>query len=245
MLRISFLLVSFLILTSCTTTRVQDLKLASKLNADLGLAYLMKGQYETSIAKLKKAMWQNPDNGKAYLYAAELYRRINEDERANNYFLQAVSVTPDDSAVTNNYGAFLCADKKYKEAFEYFDMALENPTYVDRSKVFENIGVCSEEQGNIKIARENYIKAISLDYNASTSLIAVALLDFDSQNLNSAAKYLGFYNRAGRDTPQSLWLGILIAKKQSNFQKERSLSWSLSEKFPKSKEATLLKNLKK
>ncbi len=244
MLQTGFLLCCLLILTSCSSTRVQDLDRASRLNAELGLAYLMKGQNDQALKKLEKAIRQNPDNGKAYLYMAELYRRIKENERANSYFLQALEVSPDDSAINNNYGAFLCANKKYTEAFKYFNEALKNPVYVDRSKVFENIGVCSEEQGNIKVARENYIKAISLNPNLSTSLLAVAQLDFDAQNLESAVKYLRYYNRVGHDTPQSLWLGILIAKKQNDTKTLRSLSWSLTKKFPKSKEAQLLKKLK-
>lgn len=244
MLRISFLLGCILILTSCTTARVQNLERASKLNAQLGLAYLMKARYDQSLSKLKKAIKQDPDNGKAYLYVAELYRRIDEKERADNYFQQALDVAPGDSSISNNYGAFLCADKKYKKAFKYFDKALENPVYADRSKVFENIGVCSEDQGNIKIARDNYIKAIKINPKLTTSLLAVALLDFDLGNIESAAKYLKYYNRVGRDTPPSLWLGVLIAKKQNKTKVRRNLMWSLSNKFPQSKEAKLLKKLK-
>ncbi len=244
MLRISFLLSVILILASCTTTRVQNLEQASKLNAQLGLAYLMKGWNEQALSKLKKAVKQNPDNGKAYLYIAELYRRIDERERADRYFQKALDVAPDDSSISNNYGAFLCTDKKYKEAFKYFDKALGNPVYADRSKVFENIGVCAEEQGNIKIARDNYIQAIKINPNLATSLLSVALLDFDAGNIGSAAKYLKFYNRVGHDSAASLWLGVLIAKKQGEVRALRNLSWSLANKFPQSKEAKLLKRLK-
>ncbi len=245
MLRISFLLGCVLILTSCTITRVQNLDRASKINADLGLAYLLKGRNEQALEKFKKAMKQNPDNAKAYLYTAELYRRLEERERADRYFQQAIDVAPNDSSVSNNYGAFLCADKKYKEAFKYFDKALENPVYADRSKVFENIGICSEDQGNIKVARNNYVKAIKINPKLTTSLLAVALLDFDLGNIESAARYLKFYNRVGRDTPPSLWLGVLIAKKQNKIKAQRNLMWSLTNKFPKSKEAKLLEKLKK
>jgi len=245
MLRLTFLWACFLLLTSCTTTRVQDLDRASTLNANLGLAYIMKGNYDQALKKLKKSIRQNSDNGTAYLYVAELYRRIDEKERAESYFKQALDVAPDDAAINNNYGAFLCADKKYDEALKYFDVALQNPVYADRSKVFENIGVCSESQGNIKVARKNYIKAININRNLATSLLAVALLDFDSQQLESAAKYLRNYDRVARNTSQSLWLGILIAKKQHNTRTLRSLSWSLSRKFPQSKEAKLLKRLER
>ncbi len=244
MFRISFLLICILTLTSCTTSRVQDLNRASKLNAELGLAYLMKGRYDLALKKLRKSIKQNSDNSKAYLYTAELYRRLEQRESANSFYQQALDVAHDDASINNNYGAFLCADKKYKEAFKYFNIALKNPVYPERSKVFENIGVCSQNQGNIKIARENFVKAFNLNRRLTTSLLALAQIDFDAQRLDSAAKYLGFYNRVGRDTAQSLWLGILIAKKQHDIKRQRSLAWLLSKRFPKSREAKILKKMK-
>ena len=243
MLRLSLLFSCIFLITSCTSVVVKNSVKASKLNADLGLAYLMKGRHDQALLKLNKAIQLDSNNAKAYLYTAELYRRIDEKERADEYFKKAIAIDPDDSSINNNYGAFLCANKKYNEAFKYFDFALKNPVYVDRSKVFENIGICSEDQGNIKIARQNYVSAIQLRPSSKKSLLSVAQIDFDSQNIQSAAKYLRFYNKIAKDTPQSLWLGILIAKKQQDRKTLASLSWSLERKFPKSKETKLLKRL--
>lgn len=244
MLRMGFIFIVVLTLASCTATRIKNSDKASRLNAELGLAYVMKGRYEQALVKLNKAISLNPDNAKAYLYIAELYRRLNEKERAEDYFKRALEVSPEDSSINNNYGAFLCADKRYDEAFKYLKIALLNPVYSDRGEVYENMGICSEDQGNIKIARENYIRAISLKPNLQTSLLAVAQLDFDAQNVKSADKYLKYYARVAKQTPQSLWLGILIANKMKNKKTVESLSWSLKRKFPKSKEAKLLKRLR-
>jgi len=244
MLRISFFLICVLIISGCTTARVQNKERASKLNAELGLAYLMKGNNEQALLKLNKAIKLNPDNEKAYLYVAELYRRLDETERADDYFNQALDANASDSAVNNNYGAFLCANKKYDEAFKHFKVALENPVYPERSNVFENIGICSEVQGNIKVARENYIKAIKANPNSGKSLLSVAQLDFDSENIKSASKYFGYYKRVAKHTAESLWLGILIANKKQDAKTKASLSWSLERKFPKSKETKLLKKLR-
>lgn len=244
MLRISFLLVSILSVVSCSSVRVIDSERASKLNADLGVAYMMKGSYEQSLAKFKKAIRLNPDNGRAYLYTAELYRRLNEDARAIEYYEQAIDVAPEDAAINNNYGAYLCGKKKYDEAFRYLKLALLNPVYPDRAEVYENIGVCYEAQGNIKMARENFIKAISLKPYLSNSLLAVAKLDFDDNKIISAKKYITYFNKAAKDTSESIWLNILIARKIGNRKTVESFSWSLANKFPKSKEAKLLKRLR-
>lgn len=244
MLRLSIIFICILSVTSCTSTRVKNSKKASQLNAELGLAYVIKGRYEQALAKLNKAIKLNPDNAKAYLYIAELYRRLKENERADDYFKRALEVDAEDSSINNNYGAFLCANKKYDEAFKYLKIALLNPVYPDRGEVYENIGVCAEDKGNIKVARENYIQAISLKPNLGTSLLAVAQLDFDAQNIKSAGKYLGYYNRVAKKTSQSLWLGILIANKKKDKKTIESLSWSLNRKFPNAKETKMLKRLR-
>ena len=244
MLRISFLFFCVLSVTSCTTTRIQNPEKASKLNAELGLAYILQGRNEQGLAKLNKAIKINPDNAKAYSYIAELYRRLNENERAEDYFKRALDIDSKDPSINNNYGAFLCANKKYDDAFKYLKIALLNPVYTDRGKVYENIGVCAEDKGNLKIARENYIQAINLQPNLGNSLLSVAQLDFDAQNIKSAEKFLNYYTRVAKHTPQSLWLGILIASKKKNKNTVESLSWSLERKFPMSKEAKLLKKLR-
>lgn len=244
MLRVSLLVISLFVLVGCTTVKVKNAEKASRINADLGLAYLMKGRYEQALDKLNKAIRLDPDNARAYLYTAELYRRIDQKERADKFYKRALGVDPDDSSISNNYGAFLCENKKYDKAFDYFQKALKNPVYKDRAKVYENIGICSEDQGNIKIARENYIQAIQLKPGLKTSLLAVAQLDFDSQRLDSSAKYLRYYNSVSKPSAQSLWLGILIGKKRGDKKTVASLSWSLERKFPHSKEAQLLKRLK-
>lgn len=244
MLRISFIFICVLSLVSCTSTRIQNSEKASQLNAELGLAYVVQGRYEQGLAKLNKAISLNPDNAKAYLYIAELYRRLKENERADDYFKRALDVDPDDSSINNNYGAFLCANKKYDAAFKYLKLALLNPVYPDRGEVYENMGICAEAQGNVKVARENYIQAISLKPNLGTSLLAVAQLDFDAQKIKSSEKYLGYYNRVAKQTPQSLWLGILIANKKKDKKTIESLSWSLNRKFPEAKETKMLKRLR-
>jgi len=244
MVRFSFLLACMLLVSGCTVVKVKNAEKASKINADLGLAYLMKGRHDQALLKLNKALNLDPDNAKAYLYKAELYRRLDEKEQAEKFFTKALAIEPEDSSINNNYGAFLCANKKYDDAFKYFNVALNNPVYPDRGKVYENIGVCSESNGNLKVARENYVQAISVNPNLGSSLLAIAQLDFDDGNVNSASKYLIYYNRVARQSAQSLWLGILIARKLGQTKEVASLSWSLERKFPKSRETKLLKQLK-
>jgi len=243
MMRVSLLVISMLLVASCTTSRVQNYERAAAINTELGLAYLIKGSYEQSLAKLKKAISQDPDNSKPYSYIAELYRRLNENELAEEYFHKALEIDPNDSSINNNYGAFLCANKKYNEAFKYFKVALKNPVYSGRGQVYENIGICSQTQGNIKIARDNYVQAVSIDPSLGKSLLAIAQLDFDDQKIESAQKYMRYYNKVARPTAESLWLDILIAKRNNDTKTIKSLSWSLNKRFPDSKEAKLLKRM--
>lgn len=245
MFRVSLVFACIFMITSCSTSIVRDSKRASKLNAELGVAYMRKGNYEQSLFKLKKAMKLNPDNARAFLYTAELYRRLNENESALDYFKQAYDIAPDDSAVTNNYGAFLCSTKKYTEAFKFYNLALLNPVYPDRAEVYENMGICAEDQGNIKLARYSYSQATSLKPYLGTSLLSIARIDYDANDIESSNKYLAYYQRVAKPNSASTWLGVLLAKKSGDTKTVESLSWALLNKFPKSKEAKILKRLKR
>ena len=110
-------------LSACATDSGLDkdkAERAADINARLGVGYMRQGKYEIAKEKLEKALRQDPDNGDIYHYMAELYRRVDEPELAEEYFQKAISYNENDSALMNNYAVFLCGQKKYKEADKYF-----------------------------------------------------------------------------------------------------------------------------
>lgn len=221
----------------------EDLNDASDYNAQLGLAYIQQGRYDTALDKLKKSIEQNPDNAVAQHYIAELYRRLGEYEKARTHFKQALDLTPKNSSLLNNYGVFLCDEKKYQEAYPFFDKVLNDPLYPAKGSVYENVGLCAQAQGDIAKAEENLKFALRLNPQSPKSLLSMAQISFDKQKYATARKYYYDYLENARQTPESLWLGILLENRSGNKNRMASYKVLLKGKYPDSKEAALLKKM--
>ena len=243
---VSLYVVSMLFVSGCATTtdkEKQDINDASDYNAQLGLAYLNQGRYDIAQSKLKKAIEQNPDNAFAQHYIAELYRRLGEFDKAETHFKEALDLAPDNALLLNNYGVFLCDAKKYKKAYRYFDKVLKDPLYPAKGSVYENIGLCAQSEGNVKMAEENLRFSLRLNPRAPKSLLAMAQISFDQQKYAVSRKYFYDYLENARHTPASLWLGILLENRSGNKNRVASYVVLLKGKYPDSEEAELLRKM--
>ena len=222
-----------------------DVKKASIANTDLGVAYLSRGKNNVAMIKLKKALAYDDENANAHHYIAELYRRLGENDLANKHFKEAMDLADEDSSIKNNYGIFLCGIGSYDEALKLFKEVLTDPLYKDTGKVYENMGICTQQQGNILLAGKYFETALSFNKNLSAALLGMAQIEFDKKNIKGASLYLNRYNKISRHSAQSLWLGVLIERKSGHKGRAGSYAVLLKGKFPDSKEAKLLKKLER
>ena len=129
-----------------------DYQKASIANTELGVAYLAKGQNKVAMTKLKKALEYDEDNANAHHYIAELYRRLEQNDLASHHFKEAMDLNEEDSSIKNNYGIFLCGVGSYEKGLVLFNKVLADPLYADKGQAYENMGICSDKQGNIRNA---------------------------------------------------------------------------------------------
>lgn len=233
-----------MLFTGCTTEIVRpgaDLEKAAEANAKLGLGYLRQGNFELAMSKLTKALKFDEDNAKAHHYMAELYRRLGEVPKADKHYKIAMELEPKNTDIQNNYGVFLCDQKRYKMADKHFEKVLENPLYTTRSKVYENIGLCAKRKGDLGKAEHNFNKALLMDPRLSKSLLEMAILNYDKGAHISAYTYYQRFTKVSKQTAQSLWMGVLLETKEGNRSKAASYALLLKRKFPQTNEAVLAK----
>ena len=241
-----FFIIITLLLSACVSDpqrEGQDLNDASDYNAQMGLEYLKQGRYDIALDKLKKAVEQNPDNAVAQHYIAVLYQQLGETDKAQTHFKKALDLDPINSNLLNNYGVFLCDAKKYQQAYSYFDNVLKDPLYTAKGSVYENVGLCAQAQGDIAKAEENLKFALRLNPQSPKSLLAMAQISFDKQKYSTARKYYYEYLENARQSPESLWLGILLENRSGNKNRMASYKVLLKGKYPDSKEAALLRKM--
>jgi len=245
--RISFFIV-IMMLSACATDPGGrfgggDMDAASRANSKLGLGYMMQGNNELALMKLKKALVQDDNNEDAHHYIAELYNRLNDKENADKHYKLALEEKPDSTSILNNYGVFLCRYNRFEESLAVFEKVLKDPLFKSKAQTYENMGLCAIQQGNIKTAEDSFRKALRFNTRLEKSLLHLAQLSFDNQSFLSSYAFYQRYLEVGKQTPQSLWLGILLEKRKGNKNAISSYSLVLKNKFPLSKEAELLKRM--
>ena len=240
-------IISLLLLSGCASKVERadfDAEKASKANTELGVAYLAQGRYNISMEKLKKALKYNDDNADAHHYIAELYRRLKQNNLANEHFSTAMDLKDEDSAIKNNYGIFLCGTGSYNKGLELFKLVLTDPLYREKGRAYENMGFCAEKMGNIKTAERYFKKALKLNRRLPGALLGMAQISFDKRDVKAATDYLNRHNSVSQVSPQSLWLELILARKKGLKGKMGSLALKLKQYFPDSREVKLLEKLK-
>lgn len=242
------LLGSLLILAGCATTPPGELtpdQKASQINTQLGSAYLRQNRIEQALDRLTKAVRQDPDNAEAHSVLAVLHHHLGQRTEADRHYRRSVALAPDDSALLNNYGQFLCEQGKVKEGERYLEQAAANPLYRTPEVPLANAGICLLRDGQHEVAEEYFRKALRANPNLPRALFAMAEL---RQKAGQSLSARGFYQRylaVAPQTPESLWLGILIERELGDKDAVGSYSLLLRRQYPDSEEAHKLIELEK
>lgn len=213
------------------------------LNAQLGLGYLRQGNYEVALSKLQRALEHDPRQPDANHYIAVLYQRLGETEKADRHFRKALSVSEDNTSLFNNYGVFLCNDGRFEDAERYFLKVLADPLYNQPADVKENIGLCAQRAGDLPKAEKYLNEALELDAKRPAVLLGLAQIAYEQAQYQRSRSYLRDYLALARHTPESLWLGVRLARELGRRDELASYSLLLKAQYPDSREASLLKDL--
>jgi type IV pilus assembly protein PilF len=216
-----------------------DTTKAAETNAMLGLRYMQQGNYEVALEKLNRALSFDHRYGPAHHYLAELYRRLEKYEEADEHYRDALDYSEDDSSLFNNYGAFLCDRDRYEEGEMQFLKVLKNPVYSRKDQVYENLGLCVERKPNVERAEVYLRSALRINPNLPKSLLAMARLSFSKGEYLSTRAYLQRYLDEARHTAETLWLGIRTERLLGDKNAVDSYGLWLKANFPESAETKL------
>ncbi len=245
MKRIALLMPLFaaMLLGGCSSTSVRegvDTEKAAQANADLGLRYMMQGNYEVAMQKLNHALTFEPHHVPTHHYLAELYRRLERYEDADGHFRHALRYAEGEaSSLHNNYGSFLCGQGRIDAGVKQFEEVLKNPVYPRRDQVYENLGLCLERKPDHEQAERFLRKGLELNSKAPKSLLAMARLSFAKENYLSTRAYLQRYSEVARHSPESLWLGIRVERILGDKDALASYGLSLKGNYPNAPETKL------
>jgi type IV pilus assembly protein PilF len=221
-------------------SREQQLEKIAAANLNLGVAYMQQGKYRQALDKLNRAKLAKNDYAPVYNALGLLHQKLGENEIAESNFKKAIELNPDDSLSLNNYGLFLCQNKRFEEADAIFLEAADNPFYKTPEIAITNAGTCALSNNQPDIAEKYFREALRLNPKISPALIQMAELSYEQYDYLSARAYLQRYLEISNHTSKSLWLGVRIEQELGDKDTLSSYALLLRNNFPDTKEADLL-----
>lgn len=246
--RIFILVVALTLVSACSSKSAKKTKKSSEqVNAivatNIGLAtiYLQRNQLGFAKEKADKALQADPDSSYANNMMALLQWRLKQYDEAEKYFRRAVELQSSNSSALNNYGAFLCDRGEIDRSLQYFDRAVENPLYGNRSQALTNAGRCLVKKPDAKKAEAYFRRALKFNRNESEALLQLAKLSYQSDRMLTARGFMQRYVETGRKTAESLYLALRIENAMGNKRVAIRYARQLQREFPTSIEASRVK----
>lgn len=214
---------------------------AERLRAHLDLArgYLENRDVARARKPLNRALEIDQHSWEAHDLYALLYEMEGESDLANHQFRLALRSAPRNARVLNNYGAFLYSEGRYREARRRLVKATEDPNYVGRSHVYENLGLVQLKLGHVKDAESSFQRALKLNPNQPQSSLELAEIYFNRGDFDAARNYYDAYRKLAAQGPRSLWLGIRLAEVSDDEDAIASFGLQLKNMYPESREYQL------
>lgn len=162
----------------------------SDVLVELGQRYYARGEYEIALEKLQSALTIDPTSASAHTVAAILYETINDGERAADHYQRSLQHGGRNGDVLNNYGSWLCRQRRYSEAEQYFRRAMADPFYRSPESALANAGTCALAAGNYEQAGSYLRQVLEARPEDDQALLGLAELAFREQDLMRARAFL-------------------------------------------------------
>ncbi len=210
---------------------------AARLNAELGVAYLEKGQIARAKSKLLRARELAPQLPEVHYTMGYFLEFVGDIDEAEVAYQRALSITPKSGEANNNYGTFLCRRKQYLQADKYFQIALEDKDYVETAGVYENAGMCMAQTKNQEQAKEYFLKATRYDPSRPLPWLELSYMSLEADDVQSARFYFERYEQLPHSPdPRGLFMKHQLARQVGDENAAASAALLLRSQFPMSKE---------
>ena len=153
-------------------------------------------------------------------------------EEAGRHYAAAARHAPNDGAVQNNYGAWLCREGRAAESMEYFERALAASGNQQPADALANAGACAEAAGRGDRA-ESYLRAaLRLDPENSVALSAMAEYQYRSGRYLEARAFSQRRLAAAAPSADVLLLASQIEEKMGDMAAAERYRQRLGREFP-------------
>ena len=213
----------------------------ARVRLELASAYYTRGQYTTALDEVKQAIASDPTMAAAFNLRGLIYTNLGDSGMAEESFRRALSIDRLDADVMQNYGWFLCQQRRFADAEALFKQALDTPQYQDSPRTLLTKGICQARAGRPADAEATLQRAYELDPSSPAIGVNLAEVLYRRGGYERAQFIMRRVN-AQTDVvnAQTLWLAARIEHKLGNAPASRSFGDQLRARFPQSPEAAAL-----
>lgn len=223
------------LLTACASQPQEQVnqQQAAKTRLSLGLTYLKNGNFTQAKFNLDKALEFAPKLADVHYSLAYYYQLVAEYEQAEKSYARAIKLAPTNGDIVNSYGVYLCQRGKYSQALTHFQTALSQENYLNTAETYENMALCSKQQGDLGSAITYAQSAIKHQPGRGKSLLLLTELYVEQQDWQAARSALGQYDRVSQVSPLSLWMAVLIEQGTERYELAKGYGNMLVQLYPK------------
>lgn len=157
-------------LVACASSDNHDIQRhqAAKARVDLALGYLAENNYSQAKLNLDKALEHAPSYYLVHSAFAYYYQKQGDAKLAEQNYKTAIKSDDKQGDTYNNYGAFLCTEKRFAEAYQQFDLALQAKNYYRQADTYENKVLCALAEDNPNLYQESLLQLRKVDEKRAT-----------------------------------------------------------------------------
>jgi len=212
----------------------------AEVNAQLGIEYMRKGMYESSLQVLSKAIRQNPDLQLAQVSLAILYERLGEEDLAAKHYRKAYSIDSKDPVTLNAYGQYLCRIGQLDKADAMFAGAVKDPLYQYPELIYTNAGICARKRPDLELADRYFRDALKRNPKYRPALREMVRDSFAQGKFLATRAYLQRLQELEALTPEFLWVGVRAENALNDKNAVSSYALLLKNRYPESDETQAL-----
>jgi len=168
------------------------------------------------------------------------YMELQQYSLADSSFRRALSAAPGDPEFNDNYGWFLCTQKRFSEAMPRFAVSVANPYYFNKSYTYTHSGRCLLENNELVQAEIQFSKALEIDSFNREAMYWLAETLYRRGGYQEAYRLLIGYHQKFDPSARSAWLGLRAARKLGERHTEASYAQQLRSRFAGSTENALM-----
>lgn len=229
-------------LDALTPVALNDTQARAQRRLVLATAYFEQGQNDVAMQEVRATLNIDPHHASAYNLLGLIHQRNNafalaqQSFEASAHLAKQSTNTLELANAQHNLGWLLCQQAQYAQAQAQFEQALLQTHYRQHGKTHMTAGLCHLRAGQTDAARQSWQQSLQHDGLNSVVRYQLALLDWQAQPA-LAQNLLAPLHEHALGTPESLWLGVRVAKALDNLQDMQQLGQQLQQRYPESVQA--------